>query len=447
MALAPNGRQMRIYEVAALDAARERMRAALASRATLPGGFVSRDEAARMLGIMPDTLALWHTTGRLRSETYVKTADGKRCKIYARAEVERVRARMAEETASRVVPPPGFIDVDGVCEMFGITRAAWTVWKRQGKAPRGRKWRSATATYCRIYSLEEVRLVIETHRGPDKVFRQPGGTGLYHIPEGFVQLREACAMLGVDRNTFVRWEKAGRITCGRNETARRIKIYPRAEIERLLAENGRLEPPYPDPERPGCWRVPLAGHDMKRREAIIDAEDLPRVQGRTFHFSYPPGQVHQGKVATFNAAGDSGLRNLILGVSGTDLCVAHRNGNPLDCTRANLVMRTLSEKGAAMRKARLISGLPPTSRFKGVCWDKRRGRWIALIKLDGVSRHLGRFDDELAAAEAYDDAARELFGEHARLNFPDGVDAALAAGHVPSGRIVDAQGGRAQRAA
>jgi hypothetical protein len=43
-----------------------------------------------------------------------------------------------------------------------------------------------------------------------------------------------------------------------------------------------------------------------------------------------------------------------------------------------------------------------------------------------VHRHLGRFGDEIAAAQAYDEAARELFGEHAYLNFPDGVDAWLA---------------------
>ena len=40
-------------------------------------------------------------------------------------------------------------------------------------------------------------------------------------------------------------------------------------------------------------------------------------------------------------------------------------------------------------------------------------------------QRLGAFDDEIAAAEAYDEAARELFGEHARLNFPDGIDAWL----------------------
>ena len=32
---------------------------------------------------------------------------------------------------------------------------------------------------------------------------------------------------------------------------------------------------------------------------------------------------------------------------------------------------------------------------------------------------------EIAAAQKYDQAARELFGEHARPNFPDGIDAWL----------------------
>lgn len=431
LVLAPNSRQVRVYELAALDAAREQMRTAVEARASLPEGFVDRAEAARILGIAPDTLALWHTTGRLRSTTFAKTAAGKRCKLYAVADLEGLKERMAADRASRETPPPGFIDVDGVCEMLGITRAAWVIWKRQGKAPRGTKWRSASATYLKIYAPDEVRQFMETLRGPDRVFRLGGRSGAYHIPDGWVQLREAAAMFGVDPNTFIRWEREGLITCGRNETARRIKIYPRAELERLLAENGRYAAPYPDPERPGCWRVPLAGHDMLRREAIIDAEDLPLVQGRRFHFSGEPGLEHQGKVATFNAEGDTALRHMILGAMGSDLCVAHRNGDPLDCTRGNLVVRTLSEKGGAMRKVRFFRGQRPSSRFKGVCWDKSREMWVAYIKYEKVSRSLGRFHDELAAAQAYDEAAVQFFGEHARLNFPNGVDASLEAADVP----------------
>ena len=50
---------------------------------------------------------------------------------------------------------------------------------------------------------------------------------------------------------------------------------------------------------------------------------------------------------------------------------------------------------------------------------------MAKIKKDRVSRQLGVYRDEIAAAQAYDEAARELFGEHARPNFPDGLDAFL----------------------
>ena len=57
-----------------------------------------------------------------------------------------------------------------------------------------------------------------------------------------------------------------------------------------------------------------------------------------------------------------------------------------------------------------------TSRFKGVCWKKSNSKWEANIKIDGKSTHLGYFDDEEAAAHAYDEAAARLGRP---VNFPD----------------------------
>ena len=74
-------------------------------------------------------------------------------------------------------------------------------------------------------------------------------------------------------------------------------------------------------------------------------------------------------------------------------------------------------------------GRPCSSRFKGVCFEKFTGKWRAAIVVDAKTIRLGRFRDETAAAEAYDEAARELFGEHARPNFPDGIDAWIEASH------------------
>ena len=51
-------------------------------------------------------------------------------------------------------------------------------------------------------------------------------------------------------------------------------------------------------------------------------------------------------------------------------------------------------------------------------WEPEREKWRAKITIFGVRRHIGRFDDEVEAAQAYDEAALENFGEFARLNFP-----------------------------
>lgn len=60
--------------------------------------------------------------------------------------------------------------------------------------------------------------------------------------------------------------------------------------------------------------------------------------------------------------------------------------------------------------------------FKGVSRSTSKSRpWHARIMRDGKRVFLGNFASPEEAACAYDAAARELFGEHARLNFPDGV--------------------------
>ena len=57
-----------------------------------------------------------------------------------------------------------------------------------------------------------------------------------------------------------------------------------------------------------------------------------------------------------------------------------------------------------------------TSQYKGVRLNKVLNKWVAQIKLNGVSTYLGLFTDEVEAAKAYNTAAIELFGEFAHLN-------------------------------
>ena len=46
-----------------------------------------------------------------------------------------------------------------------------------------------------------------------------------------------------------------------------------------------------------------------------------------------------------------------------------------------------------------------TSRYKGVCWNKRRRKWVATISVNNRRAELGGFADERLAALTYDKAA------------------------------------------
>ena len=59
-----------------------------------------------------------------------------------------------------------------------------------------------------------------------------------------------------------------------------------------------------------------------------------------------------------------------------------------------------------------------SSEFCGVSWHKASGKWEAQVKYQGKKHHLGYFDDEAAAARAYDAKAATLHGTSAKFNFP-----------------------------
>jgi hypothetical protein len=68
------------------------------------------------------------------------------------------------------------------------------------------------------------------------------------------------------------------------------------------------------------------------------------------------------------------------------------------------------------------------ARAAGVCWDDHNKAWRAAIVTDagggeGKERFLGSFVNEVDAALAYDQAAREHRKDKAELNFPEGPPA------------------------
>ena len=94
--------------------------------------------------------------------------------------------------------------------------------------------------------------------------------------------------------------------------------------------------------------------------------------------------------------------------------IDHANRYGLDNREQNLRRATCSQQ--AMNKGKKKGG---TSKHRGVCYYKRRKLWQAQIQFEGEHIYLGHHKTEEEAARAYDEAAKELFGEFANLNFPE----------------------------
>jgi hypothetical protein len=139
------------------------------------------------------------------------------------------------------------------------------------------------------------------------------------------------------------------------------------------------------------------------RIAFVDDEDYERlIQWKWRYERYAICEVN-GRVTK--------MHRLILDApEGVE--VDHCNNNKLDNRKANLRLATRSLNEANKPKR---SGT--VSHYKGVTWHS--SKWRAKIKRNGETHYLGHYDSEIDAAKAYDRAAREAFGEYARLNFPD----------------------------
>lgn len=91
--------------------------------------------------------------------------------------------------------------------------------------------------------------------------------------------------------------------------------------------------------------------------------------------------------------------------------VDHIDGNGLNNSRSNIRLATPSQNAANQRPTRQGS-----SSYKGVSWDKARNKWVAQIHVNKKHIQLGRFKSEVEAAQAYDAAALNYFGEYACFN-------------------------------
>ena len=152
-------------------------------------------------------------------------------------------------------------------------------------------------------------------------------------------------------------------------------------------------------------------------EVLLDDEDYNRL--KVNHYNVNTVDVKRRGLYYF-------LRNVCVGgkhtvtslhrdvmgcVNGDGKIVDHKDGNTLDNRKENLRFSSHAEN---MRNSRTRK--TNTSGIKGVCWDKKRGKWKSVINVDRKAFVLGYYTDIEDAEAAYVKASKELHGEFSRLS-------------------------------
>jgi len=215
----------------------------------------------------------------------------------------------------------------------------------------------------------------------------------------------SCVYAHVDKGLWLRSLGTGWPawpTCGNQpDSYGRMKECPRGRVCR----NYRARPPVPQGD--AVKTIPLGDGVC----AYVDAEDyewLNQWHWRLYGGGYAARYVsRQGRTEVV-------LMHRLIMQPPPGKITDHINGNKLDNTRANL--RNITRRQNMHNRAKHIGS---TSIYKGVSYSEERHQWRAGIHHGKKCFHLGYFDAEAEAARAYDRAAVGLFGEFARLNFPE----------------------------
>lgn len=148
----------------------------------------------------------------------------------------------------------------------------------------------------------------------------------------------------------------------------------------------------------------------KGHRALIDEEDYYKVVKYKWYFSkgYACTTVRDNKKHNIR------MHNLIMNFdpNNSDKIVDHIDGNTLNNQKSNLRIATKKQNSTNKSKCKNCK-----SGFKGV--DFIIGKFRASLSDNRNHIHLGLFSTAEEAAEAYDKAALFLWGEFARLNFPN----------------------------
>lgn len=149
--------------------------------------------------------------------------------------------------------------------------------------------------------------------------------------------------------------------------------------------------------------------------AIVDDEDYERVIQYNWHCAKRLTTIYAGsRIRDVDKKETYVLMHRFIMNAPKGVEVDHINGNGLDNQSHNLRFATHQENTRNQHRKRGFKGIAEQS------FNQYRKRFWSSINVGKARITLGFYDNEMAAACAYDYAAVEYFGEFACLNFPNG---------------------------
>jgi len=144
--------------------------------------------------------------------------------------------------------------------------------------------------------------------------------------------------------------------------------------------------------------------------AIVDNEDYDRLSKYKWYANKNGQKFYAERSIKINGKRTIQRMHRLLMSSPNGVGIDHINGDGLDNRKSNLRLSTTSQN-AMNRKGY------GTSKYLGVCWNKKQEKWQAQIQTFSQKIGLGFYHDEIEAAKAYDVAARKHHGNFANPNF------------------------------
>jgi hypothetical protein len=145
--------------------------------------------------------------------------------------------------------------------------------------------------------------------------------------------------------------------------------------------------------------------------ATVDASDVEKVRHWNWSALMSRNTIYARRAQYFNGKPRVILMHRAILDCQSGLEVDHIDGNGLNNCRNNLRLASPSENRRNQRKRSDNS-----SGFKGVSWYPQRGKWRALIGINGKIKHLGYFLTAEEAHQAYCLASAEIHREFGRAN-------------------------------